>query len=80
MSHIRFSIIITCHNQRDFIMDAVNSALLQTVNAKEIVVVDDASTDESLRLLERYGNAIRLVRMRNNLGAVGARNSRNEES
>jgi glycosyltransferase involved in cell wall biosynthesis len=74
MSDIRFSIVITCHNQRDFIKDAVDSALLQSVDAKEIVVVDDASTDGSLQLLEQYGTAIHLAPVQNNLGTVGARN------
>src|SRR5438270_4159074 len=74
MSHIRFSIIITCHNQHDFIKDAVDSALLQPGDAKEIVVVDDASTDGSLQLLEQYGSRIRLAPLKNNVGTVGARN------
>jgi glycosyltransferase involved in cell wall biosynthesis len=70
----RFSIVITCHNQNRFIAEAVSSALSQTFSDKEIIVVDDASTDGSVEILERYGYDIRLVKLQNNVGAAHARN------
>jgi glycosyltransferase involved in cell wall biosynthesis len=69
-----FSIIITSHNQANFIRDAVGSALSQAYVDKEIVVVEDASSDESPGILERYGDAIRLIKLENNVGASRARN------
>jgi glycosyltransferase involved in cell wall biosynthesis len=39
----RFSIIITCYNQRLFIREAVDSALTQGYVDEEIIVVDDGS-------------------------------------
>jgi glycosyltransferase involved in cell wall biosynthesis len=74
MTGVRFSIIITCHNQRDFIRDAVDSAVSQAVPEKEIIVVDDASDDGSPEILEQYGHAIRLIRLGQNGGASKARN------
>ena len=74
MPMTRFSIIITSHNQREFIKDAVDSALVQTKAGMEIVVVDDGSTDGSLEVLRRYGEAIRLVCLETNQGACIARN------
>jgi glycosyltransferase involved in cell wall biosynthesis len=71
---IRYSVIITCHNQIDFIQDAVDSATSQPIAQKEIIVVDDASIDGSQQILQQYGDAIRLSLLRHNLGAVGARN------
>jgi glycosyltransferase involved in cell wall biosynthesis len=70
----RFSIIITFHNQRDFIKDALDSALAQK-NAKfEVIVVDDASTDGSQAILRQYGDAIQLVCLEANQGVGAARN------
>jgi glycosyltransferase involved in cell wall biosynthesis len=69
-----FSIIVTSHNQAGFIRDAVDSALAQAYAEKEIIVVDDASTDGAQSILEQYGEAIRLVKMEENVGASRARN------
>jgi len=70
----QFSIVITCHNQAQFIAAAVSSALSQPFSNKEIIIVDDASTDGSVEILERYGSAIRLVKLTKNVGAACARN------
>jgi glycosyltransferase involved in cell wall biosynthesis len=70
----RFSVVITCHNQRDFIRDAVDSALAQSHPLKKIIVVDDASTDGSLEILQQYGDEIQLVSFSRNRGASEARN------
>jgi glycosyltransferase involved in cell wall biosynthesis len=72
--NIRFSVVITCFNQREFIRDAVDSALFQSVSEKEVIIVDDASTDGSRQILEQYKDAIRLAPLQSNLGPVGARN------
>lgn len=70
----RFSIIITCYNQSAFITDAVNSALAQPAEFKEIIVVDDASTDGSHGILKEYGDKILLAAFKTNQGANIARN------
>lgn len=74
MAEIRFSIIITCHNQRDFISVAVDSALSQNHRLREIIVVDDGSTDGSKEILERYADSIELLCFPSNRGAIEARN------
>lgn len=70
----RFSIVITCHNQQEFIADAVRSALGQAYASKEVVVVDDRSTDGSCAILRRFEGEIVLKRCETNLGANRARN------
>lgn len=70
-----FSIIITSHNQGNFICNAVESALAQTAENKEIIVVDDASTDGSQEILGQYGSRIRLIKLERNVGASSARNA-----
>ena len=74
MSSNRFSIVITCHNQLHYIGAAVDSALSQGDRVKEIIVVDDGSTDGSLALLQQYKNSIQLVSFSTNRGAIEARN------
>jgi len=71
---MRFSIIVTSHNQRPFIRQAVDSALAADGAAAEVIVVDDASTDGSREVLSAYGEAIRLAALPANRGAAAARN------
>jgi GT2 family glycosyltransferase len=70
----RFSIIVTSHNQADYIRNAVDSALAQSHDSVEIIVVDDASLDGSQRILDGYGDAIQLIKLQKNVGASRARN------
>jgi glycosyltransferase involved in cell wall biosynthesis len=70
----QFSIIITCCNQRHYIREAVESAFSQRYLHKEIIVVDDASTDGSQQVLEQYGEKIKLANCQSNQGASRARN------
>jgi glycosyltransferase involved in cell wall biosynthesis len=70
----RFSIIVTFHNQRQFIKDALDSALSQQKAEFEVIVVDDASVDGSQETLKQYGDAIRLLCLQENVGASAARN------
>ena len=71
---MKFSLVITCYNQRDFIGAAVDSALSQQHRPGEIIVVDDGSTDGSLEMVQRFGASIKLVRFSRNIGAIEARN------
>jgi glycosyltransferase involved in cell wall biosynthesis len=71
---IRFSVIIACYNQVHFVKDTVNSALSQCCPDKEIIVVDDASTDGTQEVLEQYGNKITLLKNPTNQGANHGRN------
>ena len=70
----RFSIVITCYNQRHFIDDAVNSALQQNPRLREIIVVDDGSSDASASLIQQYKGSIEFIQLRENIGPTEARN------
>lgn len=51
------SIIITTFNRREFIVQAVDSALAQTYENIEVIIVDDGSTDGTDDLIRKtYGN------------------------
>ena len=57
-----FAVVVTCYNYRDFVVEAVDSALAQTRAPKHVVVVDDGSKDGSQDLLrERYGDDPRVT-------------------
>ena len=67
------SIIIPCHNYERFLDDAIQSALVQTVKS-EVVVIDDCSSDDSVSIAKQYGNKIRLIQNKVNLGVAESRN------
>ncbi|MEA3207648.1 MAG: hypothetical protein QOE70_705 [Chthoniobacter sp.] len=57
----RVTIAIPCFNAERWIKASVQSALDQTWPDKEVIVVDDGSTDGSRAILESFGGAIRLL-------------------
>ena len=67
------TIAIPCFNAERWIGECVQSALGQTWPDKEVLVVDDGSTDGSLAILERFGAAI-VLRRGPHRGGNAARN------
>ena len=53
------SILIPCYNAERWVGQAIESALAQTWPNKEVIVVDDGSTDGSRAVIESYGDRIR---------------------
>jgi len=71
---MKISVVIPLYNKEKYIARTINSVLNQTVSAAEIIVVDDGSTDNSAREVERIiDNRIHLVRQKN-AGEGAARN------
>jgi glycosyltransferase involved in cell wall biosynthesis len=70
----KVSIIVPCHNARPWLAAALESALAQTWADKEIIVVDDGSTDDSLALAQSFAPRGVLVVAQQNRGASAARN------
>ena len=71
------SVVIPVHNRESLIIPCINSVVEQTYPPQEIIVVDDCSTDETWRELERAAldfPSVRLIRLSENLGAQHARN------
>ena len=68
------SIVIPNFNGILYIEDAIDSALNQDYENKEVIVVDDGSTDGSRGLLKKYDGRIRLIETENH-GAAAARNT-----
>ena len=68
------SILIPAFNAQQWIADTIRSAMAQTWESKEIVVVDDGSTDQTLRIARQFeSDQVRVVTQRQQ-GAAAARN------
>jgi glycosyltransferase involved in cell wall biosynthesis len=71
----RISVIVPAYNAMMTIERALASIVVQNYQNMEVLVVDDASADETSQVVEAFeGLDIRLIRSSQNLGASGARN------
>jgi len=68
------SILIPCYNAAPWLVETLESALAQTWPEKEIILVDDGSTDESLAMARDFENRGIRVIAQTNRGASSARN------
>lgn len=69
------SILIPTYNRADYLGQAIDSALAQTYKNIEIIVHDDASTDNTPVLLKQYHDKrLRIIRTENNHGMLGGWN------
>ncbi|MGC4020654.1 MAG: glycosyltransferase family A protein [Cyclobacteriaceae bacterium] len=54
----KVSILIPCYNSEKWIEQAIQSALDQTYDNKEVIVVDDGSKDRSFEIIKSFGERI----------------------
>lgn len=74
MTHPLVSIIMPVYNAERFLEEAIQSALEQTWPAKELIIVNDGSTDSSLSIALKYqSNNVQVIDVENG-GAAKARN------
>ncbi|WP_157211047.1 glycosyltransferase family 2 protein [Verrucomicrobium spinosum] len=69
------SVIVPTRNYGRFLADAVKSILGQSLPAMEVIVVDDASDDNTVEVARGFGDKIRYVRLDVRGGAAAARNT-----
>jgi glycosyltransferase involved in cell wall biosynthesis len=68
------SILIPAYNAEEWIADTIKSALAQTWPNKEIIVVDDGSTDQTLSVARQFASETISLVTQENQGAAAARN------
>jgi glycosyltransferase involved in cell wall biosynthesis len=68
------SILIPAYDARKWISDSIDSALAQTWKSKEVIVVDDGSRDDTLRVAKKFECKHLKVIHQENGGASSARN------
>ena len=73
---VTVSVIIPCYNYARYLPQAVDSALTQEQVMVEVIVVDDASTDDSLAVARRLAadSRVRVVAQEHNQGPVATFN------
>ena len=68
------SCLVTVYNCEDYIAEAIESLLAQTLRIAEIIIVDDGSTDKSYDIAKSVGgDHVRLIQQENK-GIAGGRN------
>ncbi len=70
----RVSVVMPCYNSAAYLSEAIESVLTQDHPDVELIVVDDASSDDSLAVAQRYGDRATIVSRGARGGACAARN------
>jgi succinoglycan biosynthesis protein ExoO len=71
------SVLIPVYNGGQWLAAAIESVLSQTLSNLEVLVVDDASEDDTVRIAEEFARRdprVRLLRQHCNRGQAAARN------
>lgn len=74
--NLKVTVGITCFNAKETIQKSIESALNQSWLNKEILVVDDASIDNSTEIIKNFKNHknIKIILNKKNMGAAYSRN------
>ena len=62
------SVCIGSYNREKYIRETLDSVFAQTYPNLEVIVVDDASTDRTVEIVQSYGERVRLIRRETNSG------------
>lgn len=68
------TVIINCRNGERFLKTAINSALAQTYEPVEVLVVDNASTDQTPEIARSYGSRVAYLHIDHGVSLAAARN------
>ena len=68
---VKFSIIIPNYNKEEYVEETLNSIFNQTYKTFEVIVIDDASSDNSLEIIKKFDC---IILNTNRARAGGARN------
>ena len=71
------SVIMPCYNMASYISDSIKSVIVQTYPNWELLIVDDASTDETVSIIKDYSQSdsrIRFAIKTQNSGIADTRN------
>ncbi|MES2876035.1 MAG: glycosyltransferase family 2 protein [Patescibacteria group bacterium] len=71
---MKTAVIIPNWNGADFLAESIDSLLAQTVTCT-VIVVDNGSKDQSIEILEAYGDKVTILRNEKNLGFSGGVNT-----
>ena len=75
MAAPRLSVVMPNRNHQVYIREALDAILGQSVPAGEVIVIDDASTDSSVKVVEEYARrapSVVLLKNEKNLGVAAS--------
>ncbi|MCM8804957.1 MAG: glycosyltransferase [Candidatus Omnitrophica bacterium] len=70
---VEVSLYIPCYNSEKYIDRCIQSVLNQTYPIKEILIIDDGSTDKTVKIASKY--PVKIIRHLKNKGLAAARNT-----
>ena len=69
------TVLMTVYNGKNYLNEAIESVFCQTLNNYEFLIVDDASTDNSIEIINSYKDSrIKLLKNRENIGQTASLN------
>ena len=72
----KISVLMPVYNGEQFLDKSINSILNQTFNNFEYIIINDGSTDDSLKILESYEDSrIKIINFSKNMGIAAALNN-----
>ena len=69
-----FSIVITAYNTEKYIKQCICSVINQKLGNCEIIIVDDCSSDNTLKIAEEFSNRVKIIKSQSNMGVWHSRN------
>tara|TARA_B100000003_G_C10916616_1_gene365504 strand:- start:200 stop:1207 length:1008 start_codon:yes stop_codon:yes gene_type:complete len=72
----KISVLMPVYNGEQFLDKSINSILNQTFNNFEYIIINDGSTDDSLKIIESYEDSrIKIINFSKNMGISAALNN-----
>ena len=69
-----FSIVITAYNTEKYIKQCICSVINQKLGKCEIIIVDDFSSDNTVKIAEEFSNRVKILKSHRNMGVWHSRN------
>lgn len=74
-----FSVIVNTHNNANTVKKTLNSVICQTFTNFELIVIDDASSDATVKIIKKilddYSGKSKVIELKKNVGISKARNT-----
>ena len=77
MKKLKISVIMAAYNSAKYLDESIDSILNQTFKDFEFIIINDASTDDSLKILQRIQEKYKKIILVNNEKNIGPAASRN---
>ena len=69
------TVLMTVYNGKNYLNEAIESVLCQTLTNYEFLIVDDASTDNSIEIINSYNDSrVKLLKNKKNIGQTASLN------